>query len=88
MSWDAECTECRAWLTPPRTTLCASCEDKVNAYANAAIKRDKLRGPSGYTEMSTCGRYHWTEGRAHGSPDARYAKEQKANVILTKEGEE
>lgn len=42
--WHAECRECRAWLVPPRTTLCPRCEEKVNAYANAKIKADQMQG--------------------------------------------
>ena len=39
--WHAECGICRAWLVPPRSTICAQCEEKQNAYADAMIKRDK-----------------------------------------------
>lgn len=49
--WHAECKECRAWLVPPRSELCPRCEEKVNAYANAMIKRDKVQGYTYHPSM-------------------------------------
>jgi len=54
-----ECGQCGAWLVPPRTTLCLKCEEQINAYANAKVKEDQIRGYpalSARDERSTDGR--------------------------------
>lgn len=63
--WHAECAHCGAWLVPPRSTICARCEEKVNAYADAAIRRDLLRGPVGYIEYTPHGEILGPNDREH-----------------------
>lgn len=73
--WHAECTECRAWLVPPRSMLCHDCERKINNYADAMIKRDKLRGSAGYIEYTPHGEILGPADREH-RHDSNYVQRE------------